>query len=114
MHEKGFRPADGSLPQAITIATNNSGRGAPMANWRGVFPAVTTQFKADQSLDIPATIAQVERLLRTPLTKPTEPEPKLTESLWKSSLPRFEAEEGPKPSFGRVRASRAGKGTICN
>jgi dihydrodipicolinate synthase/N-acetylneuraminate lyase len=35
-----------------------------MANWRGVFPAVTTQFKADQSLDIPATIAQVERLLR--------------------------------------------------
>jgi 4-hydroxy-tetrahydrodipicolinate synthase len=35
-----------------------------MANWRGVFPAVTTQFKADESLDIPATIAQVERLLR--------------------------------------------------
>ena len=35
-----------------------------MANWRGVFPAVTTQFKADQSLDVPATLAQVERLLR--------------------------------------------------
>ncbi len=35
-----------------------------MADWRGVFPAVTTQFKADQSLDVPATMAQVERLLR--------------------------------------------------
>ncbi len=35
-----------------------------MANWRGVFPAVTTQFKKDQSLDIPATIKQVERMLR--------------------------------------------------
>ncbi len=35
-----------------------------MVNWRGVFPAVTTQFKADQSLDIPASLAQVDRLLR--------------------------------------------------
>jgi 1-pyrroline-4-hydroxy-2-carboxylate deaminase len=35
-----------------------------MASWRGVFPAVTTQFKGDQSLDIPASLAQVERLLR--------------------------------------------------
>lgn len=36
-----------------------------MANWRGVFPAVTTQFKGDQSLDLPATMAHVERLLRS-------------------------------------------------
>ena len=36
-----------------------------MANWRGVFPAVTTQFKSDQSLDVPATMAHVERLLRS-------------------------------------------------
>jgi dihydrodipicolinate synthase/N-acetylneuraminate lyase len=35
-----------------------------MANWRGVFPAVTTQFKPDQSLDIPSTVAQVERMVR--------------------------------------------------
>ena len=35
-----------------------------MASWRGVFPAVTTQFKGDQSLDVPASLAQVERLLR--------------------------------------------------
>jgi dihydrodipicolinate synthase/N-acetylneuraminate lyase len=35
-----------------------------MTSWRGVFPAVTTQFKKDQSLDIPGTLAQVERLVR--------------------------------------------------
>jgi len=35
-----------------------------MTNWRGVFPAVTTQFKKDQSLDIPATMTHVQRLLR--------------------------------------------------
>jgi len=35
-----------------------------MASWRGVFPAVTTQFKSDQTLDVPATMAHVERLLR--------------------------------------------------
>jgi 4-hydroxy-tetrahydrodipicolinate synthase len=33
-------------------------------NWRGVFPAVTTLFRADQSLDLDATAAHVERLLR--------------------------------------------------
>ena len=31
--------------------------------WRGVFPAVTTQFKPDQSLDLPATARHVEALL---------------------------------------------------
>jgi dihydrodipicolinate synthase/N-acetylneuraminate lyase len=35
-----------------------------MANWRGVFPAVTTQFKPDQSLDVASTVAQVERMVR--------------------------------------------------
>src|SRR5262249_42597813 len=33
-------------------------------NWRGVFPAVTTQFRADQSLDLTATAVHVEKLLR--------------------------------------------------
>jgi 4-hydroxy-tetrahydrodipicolinate synthase len=32
-------------------------------SWRGVFPAVTTSFHADESLDIPDTLAQVDRLL---------------------------------------------------
>ncbi len=32
-------------------------------NWRGVFPASTTEFKADQSLDLPATIAHVESMI---------------------------------------------------
>ena len=33
------------------------------ATWRAVFPAVTTQFKTDQSLDMPATLAHVEKLI---------------------------------------------------
>jgi dihydrodipicolinate synthase/N-acetylneuraminate lyase len=33
-------------------------------DWRGVFPAATTQFRDDQSLDLPATAAHLERLLR--------------------------------------------------
>jgi dihydrodipicolinate synthase/N-acetylneuraminate lyase len=32
-------------------------------SWRGVFPAVTTQFQADQSLDLPATAAHLEKLI---------------------------------------------------
>jgi dihydrodipicolinate synthase/N-acetylneuraminate lyase len=32
-------------------------------NWKGIFPAVTTQFKADQSLDVPATMNHLGRLL---------------------------------------------------
>jgi 4-hydroxy-tetrahydrodipicolinate synthase len=32
-------------------------------SWRGVFPAATTQFKKDQSLDIPATLKHVDALL---------------------------------------------------
>jgi 4-hydroxy-tetrahydrodipicolinate synthase len=34
------------------------------AAWRGVFPAATTEFHADQSLDIPATLKHVDTLLR--------------------------------------------------
>ena len=34
-----------------------------MCNWQGVFPAVTTQFQADGSLDLGGTLAHVERLL---------------------------------------------------
>jgi 1-pyrroline-4-hydroxy-2-carboxylate deaminase len=32
--------------------------------WQGVYPAVTTQFRADQSLDLAGTAEQVERLLK--------------------------------------------------
>jgi 4-hydroxy-tetrahydrodipicolinate synthase len=33
--------------------------------WRGVFPAVTTQFQADQSLDLEATARHIERLIES-------------------------------------------------
>ncbi len=32
-------------------------------SWQGVFPAVTTQFRADESLDVDATLAHLEQLL---------------------------------------------------
>ncbi len=32
-------------------------------DWQGVYPAVTTLFHADESIDFPATLAHVERLL---------------------------------------------------
>jgi 4-hydroxy-tetrahydrodipicolinate synthase len=32
-------------------------------NWRGVFPAVCTQFHADQSLNVPGTLAHVDAML---------------------------------------------------
>jgi 4-hydroxy-tetrahydrodipicolinate synthase len=32
-------------------------------NWQGVFPAATTQFKADQSLDLPATLRHLDAML---------------------------------------------------
>lgn len=31
--------------------------------WTGVFPAAVTQFRDDQSLDVPATVANVERMM---------------------------------------------------
>src|SRR6185436_20919431 len=33
-------------------------------NWRGVFPATTTEFKADQSLDLPATAKHIDAMIR--------------------------------------------------
>lgn len=33
-------------------------------NWHGLYPAVTTQFKADESLDLPATQKEIEALLK--------------------------------------------------
>src|SRR5713101_6829298 len=33
-------------------------------SWRGVFPAVTTQFHADQSLDLAGTTRHIEKLLK--------------------------------------------------
>src|SRR5438876_427714 len=35
------------------------------ANWRGVFPALTTQFQSDQSLDLAGTTKHLERLIKT-------------------------------------------------
>lgn len=32
-------------------------------NWRGVFPAATTQFRSNQSLDIPATLNHIDRMI---------------------------------------------------
>jgi 1-pyrroline-4-hydroxy-2-carboxylate deaminase len=32
-------------------------------NWRGVFPAATTEFRADQSLDLPATLEHLDRMI---------------------------------------------------
>jgi 4-hydroxy-tetrahydrodipicolinate synthase len=32
-------------------------------NWKGVFPAACTQFKADQSLDIPATLKHLDAMI---------------------------------------------------
>ena len=32
--------------------------------WRGVFPAATTQFHSDHSLDIPATLAHLDAMLK--------------------------------------------------
>jgi len=33
------------------------------APWQGVFPAVTTQFRSDESLDLPSTLTHVEAML---------------------------------------------------
>ena len=33
-------------------------------NWRGVFPAATTEFKADHSLDLPATAKHIDAMIR--------------------------------------------------
>jgi dihydrodipicolinate synthase/N-acetylneuraminate lyase len=33
-------------------------------NWRGVFPAATTEFTADQSIDVAATVKHVEAMVR--------------------------------------------------
>jgi 4-hydroxy-tetrahydrodipicolinate synthase len=38
------------------------------ARWQGVFPAITTQFKKDQSLDLEATARHVEALLDSGVT----------------------------------------------
>ena len=32
-------------------------------SWEGVFPAATTQFHPDQSLDLPATMAHLDRMI---------------------------------------------------
>src|SRR6476661_535233 len=32
--------------------------------WRGVFPAATTEFRSDQSLDLPATAKHIDAMIR--------------------------------------------------
>ncbi|MEI6235129.1 MAG: dihydrodipicolinate synthase family protein [Planctomycetota bacterium] len=39
-----------------------------LADWSGVFPAVTTQFKKDQSLDLNATAKHIEVLIKSGVT----------------------------------------------
>jgi 4-hydroxy-tetrahydrodipicolinate synthase len=36
--------------------------------WSGVFPAITTQFKRDQSLDLEGTARHVEALIKSGVT----------------------------------------------
>lgn len=33
------------------------------SNWKGVFPAITTQFRADESLDLSATVTHLESMI---------------------------------------------------
>lgn len=37
---------------------------SPKVNWEGVFPAATTQFNADYSVNVPATLAHVEAMIQ--------------------------------------------------
>ncbi|MEX0809864.1 MAG: dihydrodipicolinate synthase family protein, partial [Dongiaceae bacterium] len=41
----------------MATATNATG-------WSGIFPAITTQFRDDESLDLKATAAQIERMVK--------------------------------------------------
>src|SRR5215813_3256610 len=47
-----------------TGAAFNFGDRQAMTQWKGVYPAVTTHFKPDQSIDFAATAAHIERQLR--------------------------------------------------
>src|SRR5262249_56317258 len=58
------RHIDGGEAPAPPLFPVPRGRAAMTVTWRGVFPASTTQFRADQALDLPATAAHVERLVR--------------------------------------------------
>lgn len=37
---------------------------SPKVNWQGVFPAATTQFNADYSLNVPATLQHIEAMIQ--------------------------------------------------
>jgi 4-hydroxy-tetrahydrodipicolinate synthase len=37
-------------------------------NWKGVFPAITTQMRRDGALDLPATATHVEKLIESGVT----------------------------------------------
>ena len=39
-----------------------------IVSWKGVFPAVTTQFKQDQSLDLDATARHIDALIQSGVT----------------------------------------------
>ena len=56
------KSARGTIPAASLIASPQS-ETRMKANWSGVFPAVTTQFRPDQSLDLEATARHLEALI---------------------------------------------------
>jgi 4-hydroxy-tetrahydrodipicolinate synthase len=61
--EQHYGPTAGDVNDG---PAEKEGRAIPgtTVNWRGVFPAVTTQFRDDQSLDAAGTARQVEALLK--------------------------------------------------
>src|SRR5262249_45405139 len=54
------RAAEGTKARVV----RDSGASIMNVTWKGVFPAATTQFHNDQSLDLAGTTQHVERLLR--------------------------------------------------
>src|SRR3972149_5587079 len=59
---EGRNDADAIVSQALK--PRRGGRTRMSMAWRGVFPAVTTQFTSDRRLDLAATAAHIEGLLR--------------------------------------------------
>src|SRR5262245_25967018 len=60
--------ADGSSFRAKTESNRSVIGDGMQAKWQGVFPAVTTQLKKDQSLDLDATSRHVEALIQSGVT----------------------------------------------
>ncbi|MDZ4737050.1 MAG: dihydrodipicolinate synthase family protein [Rhodospirillaceae bacterium] len=46
------------------MATNTGAANTGATGWSGIFPAITTQFRDDESLDLEGTAAQIERMVK--------------------------------------------------